>query len=90
MIKDSQNCVVYTGAGISTGAGIPDYATTIKPFDLQQHMNTKPTFAHHTIVKFLKRGYFKHWLQQNHDALAQKAGCPKQFLNEIHGSWFDK
>jgi NAD-dependent SIR2 family protein deacetylase len=22
--------------------------------------------------------------------LAQKAGCPKKFLNEIHGSWFDK
>jgi len=22
--------------------------------------------------------------------LAQKAGCLKKFLNEIHGSWFDK
>ena len=31
-----------------------------------------------------------HWLHQNHDGLAQKAGCPKSHLNEIHGSNWDK
>lgn len=28
-------------------------------------------------------------MQQNHDSLAQKAGCPLDSLNEIHGSWED-
>lgn len=37
-----------------------------------------------------KKGYIKHWLQQNHDGLAQKSGYPMKKLNEIHGSWFDK
>ncbi len=32
----------------------------------------------------------KHWVQQNHDGLAQKSGYPLSKLNEIHGSWFDK
>ncbi len=27
MIKSSQNCVVYTGAGISRASGIADYAS---------------------------------------------------------------
>jgi NAD-dependent SIR2 family protein deacetylase len=37
-----------------------------------------------------KKGYVQHWLQQNHDGLAQKSGYPMKKLNEIHGSWFDK
>jgi len=37
-----------------------------------------------------KKNYLKHWINQNHDGLAQKAGYPKSKLNEIHGSWFDK
>ena len=32
----------------------------------------------------------KHWLQQNHDRLAQKAGFPQAQLNEIHGAWGDR
>ena len=31
----------------------------------------------------------RHWVQQNHDGLPQKAGYPQQHLNEIHGAWFD-
>lgn len=37
-----------------------------------------------------KKKYVHHWLQQNHDGLAQKSGFPISKLNEIHGSWFDK
>jgi hypothetical protein len=28
-----------------------------------------------------KKNYVKHWLQQNHDGLAQKAGFPMSKLN---------
>lgn len=62
----------------------------MKPFDLEKVRSAKPTSAHFTIVKLLEKGFLKHWIQQNHDALAQKAGCPAQLLNEIHGSWFDQ
>jgi NAD-dependent SIR2 family protein deacetylase len=34
-------------------------------------------------------GHLKHWVQQNHDGLPQKAGYPQHALNEIHGAWFD-
>jgi NAD-dependent SIR2 family protein deacetylase len=29
------------------------------------------------------------WVQQNHDGLPQKAGFPQEWLNEIHGAWYD-
>ena len=50
--------------------------------------------AHHSAVALFKKGFIKHWLQQNHDGLAQKAGIPWspnniRNLNEIHGGWFD-
>lgn len=31
MIKKSQACIFYSGAGISVGAGVPDYASKNKP-----------------------------------------------------------
>jgi hypothetical protein len=34
-------------------------------------------------------GLLKHWIQQNHDSLPQKAGFPQHALNEIHGSLHD-
>merc|ERR1711939_1115838 len=36
-----------------------------------------------------QKGFLHHWLQQNHDRLAQKAGYPTEALNEIHGAWGD-
>ena len=36
-----------------------------------------------------KAGFLKHWIQQNHDGLPQKAGFPQRDLNEIHGAWYD-
>lgn len=53
-------------------------------------LNAQPTNAHYVFVAMEKKNYIKHWLQQNHDGLAQKAGFPMKKLNEIHGSWFDK
>ena len=96
MIKKSQNCVVYTGAGISRASGIADYASKAKKTKAGQEnpslnrLQAQPTDAHHVLVAMHKKGYVKHWLQQNHDGLAQKAGYPMSKLNEIHGSWFDK
>lgn len=94
LILRSKNLVAYTGAGISTSAGVQDYATragdsvaasrkSASPWEAQ------PTFAHRALVALHRKGHLKHWVQQNHDGLPQKAGFPQRHLNEIHGAWYD-
>lgn len=94
LIRRSANCIAYTGAGISTASGIDDYATKaddsvagtgqkISPWEAQ------PTLAHRALVGLYHAGHLKHWVQQNHDGLPQKAGFPQKDINEIHGAWFD-
>lgn len=96
MIRSSQNCVAYTGAGISTAAGIDDYASVAPDSVTGGHnkckrspMEAEPTLAHSALTALYQTGYLKHWVQQNHDGLPQKAGYPQHALNEIHGAWFD-
>jgi NAD-dependent SIR2 family protein deacetylase len=99
MMLQSSNCVAYTGAGISTGAGIGDYASRSAGADSQVHklvkrssgsrLQARPTKAHHVLTRLYQCGILKWWCQQNHDGLPQKAGFPQHALNEIHGSWFD-
>jgi len=40
-------------------------------------------------VALYRAKLLRHWVQQNHDGLPQKAGFPQHELNEIHGAWFD-
>lgn len=95
MIRKSQNCVAYTGAGISTASGISDYASkaagsiATDGVEKVSHWRAKPTIAHRALVGLYRQGHLKHWVQQNHDGLPQKAGFPQEALNEIHGAWFD-
>jgi len=94
LIGRSKACVAYTGAGISTASGIRDYAT--KASDSEGAPRRKvspwlaePTHTHRVLVALHKEGHLKHWVQQNHDGLPQKAGFPQKDLNEIHGAWWD-
>lgn len=96
LINNAKNCVIYTGAGISRASGIADYASkaTKSIAGSENHslnrLMAEPTLAHHILVELERKGKIDHWIQQNHDGLAQKAGFPLSKLNEIHGSWFDK
>jgi len=98
LVRRSSNMAIYSGAGISTASGIGDYASKAansagynqdeipkawSPFDAQ------PTLAHRVLTSMYQAGYVKHWVQQNHDGLPQKAGFPQHHLNEIHGAWYD-
>eukprot|EP00929_Paragymnodinium_shiwhaense_P056203 TRINITY_DN2812_c0_g1_i1.p1 TRINITY_DN2812_c0_g1~~TRINITY_DN2812_c0_g1_i1.p1 ORF type:complete len:596 (+),score=118.83 TRINITY_DN2812_c0_g1_i1:99-1790(+) len=95
LIRESKNCVTYTGAGISTASGISDYATkadnSIAKDDVKKvsHYKAQPTYSHRALVALYNAGLLKHWVQQNHDGLPQKAGFPQQALNEVHGAWYD-
>mmetsp|Transcript_29316 Transcript_29316/g.60080 ORF Transcript_29316/g.60080 Transcript_29316/m.60080 type:complete len:413 (+) Transcript_29316:410-1648(+) len=95
MVRDASFPLAYTGAGISTASGIPDYATgsaasraalperRINPFDAE------PSDAHLVLSRLHAAGLLKAWVQQNHDGLPQKAGFPQAAMNEIHGAWWD-
>merc|ERR1719198_2794168 len=97
LIRRSANLVAFTGAGISTSAGIDDYATKAKAASVtaagrpqvKDWKLAQPTHAHRVLTAMYEAGLMKHWVQQNHDSLPQKAGYPQHALNEIHGSLHD-
>jgi NAD-dependent SIR2 family protein deacetylase len=97
LIKRSRKCVAYTGAGISTAAGIDDYATKAGDGSEIERQRAKvntpwdanPTLSHLILASMHKAHHLQHWIQQNHDGLPQKAGFPQHALNEIHGAWYD-
>eukprot|EP00927_Polykrikos_kofoidii_P029004 TRINITY_DN25152_c0_g3_i1.p1 TRINITY_DN25152_c0_g3~~TRINITY_DN25152_c0_g3_i1.p1 ORF type:complete len:437 (-),score=74.65 TRINITY_DN25152_c0_g3_i1:477-1787(-) len=97
LVKRSDAMVAYTGAGISTAAGIDDYATRAKDEsvtaegrpEVKDWKDARPTRAHFAMVELYKASMLKYWIQQNHDSLPQKAGFPQHALNEIHGSLHD-
>lgn len=95
MLKSS-NCLLYTGAGISTASGIGDYATrsvddssNVSRPRLRSPYEAQPTYAHRSLVALYHAGLIHYWVQQNHDGLPQKAGLPQHAINEIHGAWYD-
>eukprot|EP00239_Pterosperma_sp_CCMP1384_P004047 CAMPEP_0197851094 /NCGR_PEP_ID=MMETSP1438-20131217/17239_1 /TAXON_ID=1461541 /ORGANISM="Pterosperma sp., Strain CCMP1384" /LENGTH=323 /DNA_ID=CAMNT_0043464571 /DNA_START=269 /DNA_END=1236 /DNA_ORIENTATION=+ len=100
LLKMSERCVAYTGAGISTASGIADYATQAGTRSLVSREAAgapvmaspwlaRPTITHRVLVDLYHRKILKSWVQQNHDGLPQKAGLPQHAINEIHGAWFD-
>ena len=98
LIRRSRHMCAYTGAGISTSSGINDYASKAgaKSVAVGQQVMKKlaspllasPTISHRVLAA-MHPTHLKHWCQQNHDGLPQKAGFPQEALNEIHGAWFD-
>jgi NAD-dependent SIR2 family protein deacetylase len=61
ILKESKNCVFYSGAGISTRAGVPDYASKDKPkTELKGGYRTaKPTGAHHAATALHKKRLYQ-------------------------------
>jgi NAD-dependent SIR2 family protein deacetylase len=99
LLRVSNACVAYTGAGISTGAGIGDYASRANADSITHNLTKKkakigykevlPGRSHRVLVALHRAGMLHEWVQQNHDGLPQKAGLPQHCINELHGAWFD-
>jgi NAD-dependent SIR2 family protein deacetylase len=93
LVTAAKACILYTGAGLSTAAGISDYATkgdsTSAPTAPVSPIVAQPTYSHFALAELCRRGMVGTWIQQNHDGLPQKAGVSQEMMNEIHGAWFD-
>ena len=89
--------VVFTGAGISTESGIPDFrgpdgVWTRRDKGLPPHerkgswSDVDPNEGHKAIVEFQKVGKLKFLISQNIDNLHLKSGIDPEIIAELHGN----
>jgi hypothetical protein len=95
LIKKSKHLVVYTGAGISTSANIPDYRGPNGVWTLKDKGMTPdgieldqafPTYSHYALVELMNKGILKYIVSTNLDGLHRRSGIPKDKLSELHGN----
>lgn len=96
-IRNSKCCVIYTGAGISTSASIPDYrgpaglwtllekGVKVKMPDFSQ---VEPTYSHMALNALMKLEKVTHIVSQNCDGLHVRSGIDRAKLSELHGNCF--
>ncbi|MBN1615506.1 MAG: hypothetical protein JW950_13665 [Deltaproteobacteria bacterium] len=97
LLYESRYPVVFTGAGISTDSGLPDFRgpdglwtrrdkglpekPTIKKWD-----SVDPNAGHLAIVELQELGKMKFLISQNVDNLHLKSGIRPELLAELHGN----
>jgi len=95
MIGESKHFMVFTGAGISTAAGIPDFRGPTGVWTLKAQgkepqprttKNPEPTYTHMCLVELMRRGVLKHLVSQNCDGLHIKSGINPSQISELHGN----
>merc|ERR1719482_954517 len=96
MVRGSQHLVAFTGAGISTSAGIPDFrgpqgkwtreAQGLTPLRGVAVVSAFPTSTHMSLVELQRRGVLKYVISQNCDGLHRRSGLPASAISELHGN----
>lgn len=99
LIHESHHLVAFTGAGISTSCGIPDFrgpkgvwtmqheGKAFPKADLHFHQ-ARPGLTHMALVELQRAGILKFIISQNVDGLHLRSGIPRHLLAELHGSSF--
>jgi NAD-dependent SIR2 family protein deacetylase len=95
-IAESKKLVVFTGAGISTDSGLPDYRGPdgvwtrkdkgLPPPKSPPWDQVQPNQGHYLIVELMKLGKLDFLISQNVDGLHAKSGIPFAILSELHGN----
>lgn len=92
---DAKHLVVFTGAGISTESGLPDFrgpdgiwtrqARGLPP-KARPFSSVEPNAGHMAIVELQKLGKLAFLISQNVDNLHLKSGIRPELLAELHGN----
>jgi mono-ADP-ribosyltransferase sirtuin 6 len=95
-IKKSNHFTAFTGAGISTSAGIPDFrgpegvwtlgAQGKSPKNSVSTLKAMPTVCHMSLVELQNKGYLKYLISQNCDGLHRRSGILPNKISELHGN----
>lgn len=93
---DASYLVVFTGAGISTESGLPDFRGPdgiwtrrdkgLPPKPTAPWESVQPNKGHMAVVELQKLGKLKFLISQNVDNLHLKSGINTQLLAELHGN----
>eukprot|EP00698_Gefionella_okellyi_P008504 TRINITY_DN2109_c0_g2_i1.p1 TRINITY_DN2109_c0_g2~~TRINITY_DN2109_c0_g2_i1.p1 ORF type:complete len:424 (-),score=80.55 TRINITY_DN2109_c0_g2_i1:107-1378(-) len=97
-IRSAKHFVVFTGAGISTSAAIPDFRGPQGVWTRRDRGQTpppcitmeeaKPTFTHRALLKLQQAGVMKYLVSQNVDGLHRRSGFAADQISELHGNCF--
>jgi len=95
-IAKSKRLVVFTGAGISTESGLPDFRGPdgvwtrrdkgLPPPKSKPWHSVDPNAAHYAIVELQNLGLLDFLISQNVDNLHLKSGIRPELLAELHGN----
>ena len=96
-IVQSEHIVAFTGAGISTGSGIPDFrgpegvwtrrdAGLPPPRWRVPPGRVEPNASHLSLVELQRLGKLQFLITQNTDNLHRRSGIRPEFLAELHGN----
>ncbi|KAK9861379.1 hypothetical protein WJX84_010603 [Apatococcus fuscideae] len=98
-IKEAESVIVFTGAGISTSCGIPDFRGPQGVWTLQKQglpfeapanafALAKPSLTHQALVALRACGKLSFVVSQNVDNLHLRSGLDAAALAELHGNCF--
>ncbi|KAM0430001.1 hypothetical protein ACHAPT_006007 [Fusarium lateritium] len=97
LIKQSKHFIVFTGAGVSTSAGIPDFRGPEGAWTLRAQgrarttravstLQAVPTPSHMALLELQNRGVMKYLVSQNCDGLHRRSGIRPDMISELHGN----
>ena len=99
LIADSKHFVAFTGAGISTSTGIPDFRGPNGVWTKQRRgeplpkastpfEHARPSLTHQALLGLQRVGKLHFLVSQNVDSLHLRSGFPRASLAELHGNCF--
>eukprot|EP01087_Luapelamoeba_hula_P004641 TRINITY_DN14563_c0_g1_i1.p1 TRINITY_DN14563_c0_g1~~TRINITY_DN14563_c0_g1_i1.p1 ORF type:complete len:369 (-),score=55.20 TRINITY_DN14563_c0_g1_i1:93-1172(-) len=96
LIRKAKHLVVYTGAGISTAAKLPDFRSDTGLLSgmgkgvlgIQEHKldQIMPTYSHMALKTLVDHNIVKFIVTSNHDDIHYRSGVPSEKLAELFGN----